>query len=325
MFVGDATGAGDEGVARDLAYTKALTQLSTYLGAEIDTRFSSREAQAGAGESQDVELVVTVSGQPRTLRRVRLEKVETRLGTGGFDGYALVSWPRAEYEATLAADRHQAEAALAAYQAAAQAADAHDYAAAQRAIEAAEQALGKGSAPLPLPDPEIKDTAVLRGALDTLRGRLSAEDAAAAKVCAVGLRCLKDGAAVPCRASRPGVVRTAVAQAGRQLAPDAVPEALLGALLDSGSVTPADARRLGRCVVAVQLSAELLEAGSPFTFVRTGARAVLFDSAAGKITWTDEIAPDKVGHVSYDGAMNKGFDAMEKALSSRLTAALGGR
>jgi hypothetical protein len=32
-----------------------------------------------------------------------------------------------------------------------------------------------------------------------------------------------------------------------------------------------------------------------------------------------------VGHVSYDGAMNKGFDAMEKALSSRLTAALGGR
>ncbi len=325
VFVGDATGAADEGRARDLAYAKALAQLSTYLGAEIDSQFRSSESQSGTASAQEVELEVTVSGQRRTLQRVRRAKVETRPSGSGFDGYVMLSWPRAEYEAVLTADRQRAEAAWAAYRAAARSAEAHDYAEARGALDAAEQALGPRSAPLPLPDDTIKNTDLLRTALTTLRARLGDESAAAAKVCAVGLRCVQDGVDAPCRGSRPGVVRAAVAEAGRQVSPDAVPEPILRALLEGGSVVPAEARRLGRCLVAVQLSAELLSAGAPFTFVKTGARAVVFDSSAGKITWTHEFPADKVGHVSYADAVNKGFDALEKALSPRLAAALAGR
>ncbi len=324
-FAGDATGAGDEGMARDLAYAKALTQLTTYLGADVVSTFDSKEASRGGVEAQEVELSVTVSGAPRTLRRVRLDKVETRAGAGGFDGYVLVAWPRAEYEAVLAADRNQAEAALAAYLAAETAAERRDFTGALQSLGAAQGALGTGSAPLPLTHPTLRDTGVLRAAMDALRTRVGAEDAAHAKVCAVGLRCTKDGASVACRGSRLGVVRDAIAKGGRQIAADGLPEPMLVALLESGAVSAEDARRLGRCVVAVQLGAELLEAGQPFTFVRTGARAVLYDSAAGKITWSDEIVPTKVGHVSYDGAMNKGFDELEKALAPRLSAALGGK
>lgn len=322
-FAGDATGAGEEGLARDLAYQKALTQLSTYLGATITTDFRSLEATRGDVETQEVELAVSVSGSPRTLRRVRLEKIETRETGAGFDAYALVAWPRAEYEAALAAEKNLAASALAHHGAAERAVEARDYAEARQRITAAREALKTVPGSIPLAHETVRDTAVLRTALDALEARVTADEGAQAKVCAVGLRCLKDGAPVACRGSRLGVVRDAVARSGRQLSAAGLPEALLGALLESGSVAAIDARSLGRCLVAVQLTSELIEADRQFTFVRTGARVVLYDSSAGKIVWSDEIAPSKVGHVSYDGAMNKGFDALEKSLVPRLGAAVG--
>ena len=38
--------------------------------------------------------------------------------------------------------------------------------------------------------------------------------------------------------------------------------------------------------------------------------------------WSQEIAQEKVGHVTYDDAMNKGFDSAEKTLAARIQAAL---
>lgn len=324
-FAGHASGAADERVARELAYQAALAELSVSLGAKIRTDFSGLSAEKDGTGTQEVALMVTVSGVARTLRGIRTEAIECRRRDDGFEAYALISWPKAERQALESSERSQAQLAVARYQAAESAHTARDFDRAEQELAEARNLLGSVVGPVVIEHREFQDSASLRAALDSLASRIAADRVGQAKVCAVGLRCTKDGAPVPCRTSRIGVVRGAVARAGLQLAAEGVPDALLTALLEARAIPAEEARKRAGCLVAVDLGAELLEEGKPFTFVRTGARTVLYDSALGKVSWSDEIPPSKVGHVSYDGAMNKGFDGLEKTVAVRLAAALRGR
>jgi len=300
-----------------------MRALEADLGVTVESACHDLVGEKNGQAVVEVECSTTVGGAVRTLRGLRLEEVKSGpSGDGHIRAYALLSWPRAEKAALLAADMARGKLALTSYEDAQRLAAAHDYQGARLAIDAARTAVGTSD--LPLDHPTLKSSKLLIVALDSLEKRLRSDQEALGKVCLVGIRCMKDGLEVPCRGSRIGVVRNAVSSGGRQLAPSGLPAPTLVALLDAGAIAN-DVRQQAACLVGVQLTSDLIEAGKPFTFVKTGARAVVYDTGAGKIVWSEEITPEKMGHVSYDEAMNKGFDSIEKSLAGRITAALGAK
>lgn len=325
-FFGDATQAPEESMARDLAVQKALHELTVYVGASIKSDFKSEERERDGESEQTVSLTVDVSGEEMTIREARVKRIEVHPGDGAtFDGYAMIEWPKSEYDAVKEAQAERAGRALASYRAARAALDDAKLPKAKSDLADAERFLGPSRAPIRLSDPEIKDTTVLRGAIEALAARVLALSSERNQVCAVGVVCAKNGASAPCTAARLGVLRAAVSKSGRRVATELPGTSLLEGILATGQVTPDPSLKTAGCIVAVQLTADLLEAGDPFTFVRYGARTVVFDTDSGRILHSEEIPPTKVGHTSFDAAMNKGFDQAEKIVVEQITRALGAK
>ncbi|MCK6548733.1 hypothetical protein L6R52_23010 [Myxococcota bacterium] len=315
-FVGDASGQTDEGTARDLAIQKALSELTVFCGATVKSDARSTLVEKNGQEQYEVSLSVDVAGDELTVREAVVTKTELGRGSDGrFDAYVLVEWPRAQYENVLAMQRDRAARALALYLTAEGAAKELDTAAARTSLGEAKGILGPMKSSVPLQHAEHKNTALLWDAMKALEARLDAADASKKGTLAVAVECLRDAKVVPCAATRAGALRQALSKVGKKVSADAVPAGVASGILSSESPTVDRSVRAAGYVVAVRYSAELQAVDGPFTFVRTSARGVVFDTSTGKIVAVEEIAPEKQGHPTYEGAMEKGFGAAEKRLA----------
>jgi hypothetical protein len=321
-FCADADGA-TEALAKELAAHKALGQLTIYVGATVKSDERIRDVEHNGVTDQEVSATVDVAGTELVIKEASLKKVAVEPAGGGqFTSWAMIEWPRAQYEAILAAQRAGAVHALEVFLEAEKAATELDVNTGRDKLKEARALLGPTKNATPLPNDKYPNTTVLLTAMDALDTRMNASAAERSRVCAVGLLCSKDGSSVPCRASRVGAFRESVAHAGRKVSSEAIAAETIAAILDSATPKVDAKLRSAGCIVAVRLTADLLEAGSPFTFVSTGARAVIYDTATNRILETHEVRPSKVGHVSFDGAMQKGFDELEKQLAEKISASL---
>lgn len=322
-FTGDATQAPEEGLARDLAVQKALHNLTVYVGAEVKSLASSVEMEKNGVGQQEVSLVVDVAGEELTIREATVKELIVQAGVaGGFDAYALVEWPRQQYEAVLASQRDRAGRALALYLEAEAATEQAELLRARDKLDESQELLGRSRAVVPLDHPQLRDTSVLKTAMAALDKRIREVSEERRRVCAVGVICSKDGSKTPCSSARLGILRQAVSKSGKRLATQLPSEGVLEGILASGQLSSDASIKSAGCIVAVQLTAELLEAGDPFTYVRYGARTVVFDTDSSRIVHSHEIPPSKMGHTSFDAAMNKGFDQAQRVVADEIAAAL---
>lgn len=322
-FVGDATGASDEGMARDLAVQKALFNLTVFVGAKVTSDFKAVDIERDGVSTQEVSMAVDVAGEALEIREVTVKQVELRNRSGGVDAYAMIEWPRAQYEALQVAMKNRAERALALYRQAVTAAEGGDEGEAQRLLGEAKKMIGV--TPVPLADPEMKDTGVLGRAIDALGPKLTARMEEKKNVCAVVVRCIREKDEIPCDGVRAGSLKEAVTRAGRKVATEALPPTVIGAILESDTPKLDASVRSAACVVAAQFTSTLRANVKPFVFVEYAARAVVFDTATGRVVSSHEVPPSKMGHVNFEGAEKKGFDSAQKALVQHLTGALAPR
>lgn len=322
-FVGDMVGAPDEGMARQGAQQKALSELQNYVGANVISDSKFVEGETNGQQSVSVEVSVSVAGEQFVVEQAVVKKsVVMKTEDGRWNGYALIEWPRAQYEKILVIQRNKGKRALELTVSAKEAFDARDVSKAQDDLREAKKVLGDLRNVVPLDHPTYRDTALLKTGMTELDAQMASFEEGRKRLCAVGVRCIKEGAPTSCRASRLGVFREAVVTAGRKVSADVLNEATLKAILESDSPQLDKRMKSTGCIVAVQLTADFLEKTSNFTFVKYGARGVLFDTASGRIVASHEVAPTKVGHLDFDKAMEKGFDTAERELSKMLAAEL---
>src|SRR5688572_23984649 len=112
-FVGDATGSPDEGTARELAIQKALSELTVYCGATIKSDFKSLEKEKNGEYEQEVSMTVDIAGEELTIREAVVKQTIVSETKSKFDAWALVEWPRAQYDEVLRAQKARAMRALA--------------------------------------------------------------------------------------------------------------------------------------------------------------------------------------------------------------------
>lgn len=303
-----------------------MHNLTVYVGAEVKSAANSVEVEKNGVLSQEVSVVVDVAGEELTIREAKVKQAVVQHGNGGsFDAYALIEWPREQYEAVLAAQRGRATRALALYLEADAATTRAELGTARAKLVEADQLLGKSRAVVPFDNADIKDSSALKIAMSALLDKIDGIEKERKQVCAVGVICSKNGSPERCSGSRLGVFREAVSRSGRKVATQLPTDSVLEGILSSGQLTPDDSVRTAGCVVAVQLTAELLEAGDPFTYVKYGARTVVFDTESSRIVHSHEIPPTKMGHTSFDAAMNKGFDQAQKVVADEIATALSKR
>jgi hypothetical protein len=318
VFVGDATQQSDAETARDLAVQKALFSLSLKVGAKIESNFESSESETNGQGQQSVSLEMSIAGEDISARGVTIRKTKTIKTHEGFDAYAMIEWPKAEYEAVLRGQKNSAERALEQYLKAKDALTQRRIPEAMRHLKSA-----RGANPgvsISLSHADYRDTRVLAKAIDALAAQAKEISQERAHVCALGVICEKEGKAVPCNAARRGAFSHGVSQAGRKVAATALNAALTEKIVNAGAPELTEATRNAGCLIAVQFRAELLEKSNPFIFIHYSARASVYDVDSGRITATHEIPPTKEGHVKYKGAMKKGFDKAQAMLVRKLQA-----
>lgn len=314
-FVGDATQASDEQTARELAVQKAMAQLVVFVGAKVSTDFSSIEREARGKSEQVISMTVDVAGETLAVERVVVKETTAgRASDGTYDAYAIIEWPSTQYDAVLAAQRHRAERALGRFLEAVAAERALDLEAAETTCREAEEILGSMKSNVPLDHAEHKDSSLLSNAIFALQRRIASAKKDRQDVFSVGVECIREGAPAPCGAERAGAFRAVVSQKGLRLSPNRVPDSIVSDILASNTPTVDASLRSARFVIAIRYTAEILAQDGAATFVKCGARGVVFDTAAGKILRSKEIKPEKAGHVEYEGAMRKGFNAAEAHL-----------
>jgi hypothetical protein len=323
-FCADADGASED-LAKELAAQKALGQLTIYVGATVKSEEKVKDVERNGASEQEVSATVDVAGQEVVIKQARVKKsVVQRVGRA-YSAWAMIEWPRSEYEALLGAEKTRAMKALEIYLSAEKAVAELDLDSAKRELKEARELLGPTRSAIALDSEKVPNSAVLRTSIDSLGERIASLDQERKNVCAVGLVCMKDGSPTACRPSRVGMLRDAISHSGHKVSSDAPPDEVVSAILAS-SAPKVDAKiRASGCIVAVRLTSDLMEAGNPFTFVSVGGSAAIYDTASNRILTVHEIKPTKVGHVSYDGAMQKGFDDVTKQLAEKISASLPGR
>ncbi len=315
FFVGDAAGASDESTARDLAIQKALADLTNYCGASVKSEFKSSEREENGRSEQVVSLQVDVAGDEITVREAVVRQTVVGKDTSGlYAAYALIEWPRVQYEAVLASQRERGKRALDQYLEAHSAMKENDTPRAKQLWKEAKTTLGPQKSQVPLDHAEYKNTGLLWDAIVVLGEKLDASAKEKKNVYAVTVACMRDGKAAGCNASRVGTLKQAVAKTGKKVATDAVSAQTASSILDAENPELDRSVRNTGYVVAVRYKADLQAIDGPFTFVRYSASIVVFDVAANRVVEVQEISPEKEGHPTFDGAMEKGFNNAEKKL-----------
>lgn len=324
FFVGDATGAADEGTARDLARSKALHELTTFCGASIKSEGQSLEREANGKYEQVVSLTVDVAGDELTVREAVVRQAVTGRGADGtYDAFVLLEWPRAEYEGVRRAQADRAGRALALYLEADTLAKDLDVLAAGAKLKEAKAILGPMRTQVPLDHPTYRNSGLLWDAISALSDRLAHLDQERKAVFAVALLCTRETQPIACRTEHAGTIGQAVARGGAKVSAEKVPEGVAREILTSSSPKPDRTLRSAGFVVAVELDAELIGKDQYFSYYRGKAHAVLFDTETNRIVDQQEFAGDKVGHPSGEQATEKAFSTVEKQVTSWVEGAVG--
>ena len=324
-FVGDASGAADETMARDLAVQKALGELTVYCGASVKSEFNSEDVERNGVSLQSVSLTVDVAGNEMTIRRAIVKETSVGpAGDGGFDAFALIEWPRVEYENVLLAQRQRAERALSLYLAAEHAVRAFRITEARQTLAESRDILGPMKAQLPLDHPTHTNSALLFEAVTALQQRLETLARDRRQRLGIAVTCQENGRPAPCRSPREGRIRERAAQTGFRVSTTPVPPDVAERILTSNAPQPNDALRAAAFVLTVRYDARLLAKEDGFTFVRCGARVALYDTDADQIVGTTEVKPIKAGHVHFEGAATKSCEKAEASVVSWIARELPG-
>ncbi|MBI4818773.1 MAG: hypothetical protein HY791_21060 [Deltaproteobacteria bacterium] len=323
-FVGDATQQPDEELARDTALQKALHHLLVYCGARIESEFKSLEVEKDGKYEQSTELGVSVHGEEIEVQQTKLRLWQVEAGGDGYAGYALVAWPKAEYERVLLSKSEQAKRALERYLAAEAEFAGRDLDAASGSLTDASRFLGKSKAVVSIGHDTIKDTRMLRVAIESLEKRIAELDGARRSVLALDVVCRSDAKPVPCDVRRAGALRQAVAQGGKKVSPSSIPAELVSGILDARINGRAGLPKDAGFVVAVEYVTEFREKDQyGFQYVNYSARAAVLDVRTAQVVHTKSIPPTKVGHVKLQGAIEKGLNEAEKLLAADLKSMIG--
>ncbi|MBK8012103.1 MAG: hypothetical protein IPK13_12205 [Deltaproteobacteria bacterium] len=309
FFVGDATGLDSEASARDLAIQKAMTELTNYCGATVQSDFSSTEREANGQHEYVVSLTVDIAGDALTVREAVVRKTSAGTGSDGrYDAYALIEWPKAQFEAVLRTQKNRGMRALEAYRLAEAAFEARDATKTQDHLREAKSILGPMRATIDLDDGTLKNTSLLFEAVRGLAERLDLFTRERAHVVAVSVVCDEDRARQRCRAEQVGAMRQAVSDAGFRVSAEEIDDNLARKILDAETPKSEGSTRSAGYVLAIRFDAEFLSTDGPFTFFRCGARGVLYNTTTGRILDVSEITPSKAGHPKREGAIQKGCD-----------------
>lgn len=312
-FVGSANAADEESTARELAIQKALSELTVYCGANITSDFSSTEVERNGELSQEVSLTVDVAGDEMTIRRAVVQETSVGQGSDGtWDAYALVAWPKSEYQSVLATQREKAERALELFLEAKAAAEKNRVSEAETKLREAKSILGPMRSQVPLPHDTYSNSAILYEEVANLDTRLEEQAQARKKVMMVAVECSENGEDARCAPRWEGTVKQRVSGTGFEVSADPLPGSVARQILQSSAPETDAAIRSAGFVLAVHYDANLLAMEDGFTFVRCGARAVVYDTDAHRIVHVKEVKPKKGGHVNFAGAMEKGCTAAEK-------------
>jgi hypothetical protein len=323
FFVGSAAGAADEQMARDLAIQKALSELTVFCGANIKSDFKSHEEERNGQLTQSVELTVDIAGDELTIREAVVKSTETGAASDGtWDAYALVEWPKGQYEAVLASQRQRAEQALAAFLEAEAASKAMRLAEASTRLKEAKKILGPMKAQVPLDNERFRNSGLLWDAVEALKARLTSQEQERQKVFHVAVECSENGKAAECVEHRIGAIKAGVAKDGFLVSSAAVPSPLARQILASANPSGDAVLRSAGFVLAVHYNAKLSAQEDGFTFVHCGGRGVIYDTDADRIVQVHEVKPKKAGHVSFKGAAEKSCGEVEKALTEWLAKTL---
>lgn len=101
-FTGSNTGAKKKDDAFRMALQDAFGNVSLFLGATVESSFSSREGERDRNYSYDVEASVQIRSRKVPLRQVRVVQHHHEVHRARHDAWVLVAYPRVEYERTLA-------------------------------------------------------------------------------------------------------------------------------------------------------------------------------------------------------------------------------
>lgn len=314
-FVGDANGASDEASARELAVNKALAELTLYCGASIKSEGKSLERERNGHLEQVVSMTVDVAGDELTVKEAVVKHAVAGRGSDGtYDAYALLEWPKAQYDAVQTMQRDRGKHALELFLKARGRADELDVGGSKGLLKEARAILGPMKSTILLQNAEYKNTALLYEAMTALQDRLDGLDKERKQVFAVAVECLKDGKPATCNPSRAGALRQALSGSGRKVAVEAIPASTARDILSSENPSADKTVRSAGYVVAVRYTADLQAVEGPFTFIRYGARAVVYDTSTNRIICAYEVPLQKEGHPTFEGAMEKGFNIAEKAM-----------
>lgn len=319
FFFGDTAGAKTEEEARRLAATRALANLVLYLGAEVRADERSFELEKNGQLLQEVSVAVEVSGKPRTLRLVRISRAEAVRARAGFDGYAEISWPRAELARARAAEGAEAGRAAALIEQAEGLLSASGPAPALEALDAADHLLASVGRDAPTGSSALPTAQIAREASQALRRRALATKQAADQSAALGARCavrelggaLRD---VACDQAWIAPARRAIEARGLAIVPSAPAAELVAGLLEGRA--PAPAASPARWVVALELIAAR-RASQDFLFAEPHVRVVVLDSLEARVRTGSDRVGEKVGHPTSESAMlDKGFRALAESVEA---------
>src|SRR5262249_53924061 len=156
-------------------------------------------------------------------------------------------------------------------------------------------------------------TSLLWDAMKALSDKIEGLEKERKVVYAVAVECVREGKPTSCNPSRAGALRAALSKVGRKVSAEAVPASIAHNILSSENPNADKAVRSAGFVVAARYTADLQGVDGPFTFVRYGARVVVYDTSTNRIVSEQELSPDKEGHPKgFDSAMEKGFNNAEK-------------
>lgn len=312
-FVGSAAGAADEQTARDLAVQKALSELTVYCGANITSDFSSEEVERNGQLTQTVSLTVDIAGDEMTIREAVVKETKSGAASDGtWDAFALVEWPKAQYEAVLASQRQRAERALALYLEAEQAAGGMQIALAETKLRESKQILGPMKAQVPLRHAKYTNSALLWDAVQAMKTRLADIVAKRRRVLHVAVLCHQNGKPAACPSHRVGAVKQSVSRGGLEVSADRVEPRVAEEIVSSSSPRGDASLRSAGFVLAVRYDGKLTAQEDGFTFVHCGARGVVYDTDAHRIVQVHEVKPRKGGHVHFEGALEKSCGKAEE-------------
>ncbi len=315
-FIGDSTNQPDESTAREFAIQKALSALSQYCGAVIQTHFQSAESERNGKYNQMVSLTVDIAGEELTIREALVEQAMVRRGLNeDFDGFAMIRWPQQQYRAVLRRQQARARRGLEVYLQAQSHLAAHRLPEAKAKLDEAATLISSLRTEIALSHKKITHTGLLNDALNSLETRIIAIEGARQGVVAVGLACTEKRSSVLCPRHRIGHVREQVVSQGLEVTPTPVTPLLVQKLTKTSSSSVRPTLRDARYLLAVTYNSELAGEEDGFVFARCSARAALFDTDKGHIVDTAQVRPQKGGHIHFAGASAKGCDEAETNLT----------